>query len=200
MSCQSDASDEDAREETDHLPSHKKGKLVTYKEKHTFRKGEGFKTKRYEKESGEWVERNAPEKSKSQQFKSEASQSVCVGIGTAADKILLHYGIGAATKAEVNAEKVECETSVAEAAGLKFLDAGAEAKVGNAGAGASASPVQAQAFAKTCGAEAGAHAGIVEGVLEAKTRAVAAEAQARAGVGLVDVGARAGKESYINSN
>ena len=146
MSCQSDASDEDAREETDHLPSHKKGKLVTYKEKHTFRKGEGFKTKRYEKESGEWVERNAPEKSKSQQFKSEASQSVCVGIGTAADKILLHYGIGAATKAEVNAEKVECETSVAEAAGLKFLDAGAEAKVGNAGAGASASPVQAQAF------------------------------------------------------
>ena len=189
MSCQRDVSDED---EYDHYQN----KLVTYKEKHTFSlKGEGFKTKRYEKESGEWVERNAPEKSKSQQFKSEASQSVCVGIGTAADKILLHYGIGAATKAEVNAEKVECETSVAEAAGLKFLDAGAEAKVGNAGAGASASPVQAQAFAKACGAEAGAHAGLVEGVLEAKTRAVAAEAQARAGVGLVDLGARAGKES-----
>ena len=196
MSCQRDVSDEDEYDHY-HLPSHKKGnKLVTYKEKHTFSlKGEGFKTKRYEKESGEWVERNAPEKSKSQQFKSEASQSVCVGIGTAADKILLHYGIGAATKAEVNAEKVECETSVAEAAGLKFLDAGAEAKVGNAGAGASASPVQAQAFAKACGAEAGAHAGLVEGVLEAKTRAVAAEAQARAGVGLVDLGARAGKES-----
>ena len=88
MSHQSDESDEDDRRETDHLPSHKKGKLVTYMEK-----SEGFKTKRYEKESDRWVERNAPTKSKSKQFKSEASQGLCVGIGTAADKILLHHGI-----------------------------------------------------------------------------------------------------------
>ena len=195
MSHQSDESDEDDRRETDHLPSHKKGKLVTYMEK-----SEGFKTKRYEKESDRWVERNAPTESKSKQFKSEASQGLCVGIGTAADKILLHHGIGAAANAEVNAGKAECKTSVAEVSGLKFLDAGADARVGNAAAGASASPVEVQAFSKACGAEAGAHAGIVEGVLEAKVRAVAAEAQARAGVGLVDIGARAGKGSYINLN
>ena len=113
---------------------------------------------------------------------------------------MLHHGIGAAANAEVNAGKAECETSVAEVSGLKFLDAGADAKVGNAAAGASASPVEVQAFSKACGAEAGAHAGLVEGVLDARVRAVAAEAQARAGVGLVDIGARAGKGSYINLN
>ena len=198
MSRQSDASGDmqrttDARRVTDReLVT--KNEFVTYKEK-----SEGFKTKRYEKESGRWVERNAPRKTKSQ-LKSEASQGMCVGIGTAADKILLHHGIGVAANAEVNAEKVECETSVVEVSGLKVLDAGAETKVGNVGAGASATPVEAQAFAKACGAEAGAHAGIVEGVLEAKARAVAGEAQARAGFGLVDLGARAGKKSYINTN
>ena len=194
MSCQSDASGEDARRETDHLPN----KLVAYKEKHTFVKSEGFKTKRYEKESSQWIERNAPIKSKSKQFKSGASQGVCVGIGTAADKILLHHGIGAAANAEVNAGKAECKTSVAEVSGLKFLDAGADARVGNAAAGASASPVEVQAFSKACGAEAGAHAGLVEGVLEAKVRTVTGEAQARAGVGLVDIGARAGKDLILN--
>ena len=195
MSRQSDESDEDDRRETDHLPSHKKGKLVTYMEK-----SKGFKTKRYEKESDRWVERNAPKISKSKQFKSEAKQGACVGIGTAADIVFLHHGIGAAANAEVNAGKVECKTSVAEVSGLKLLDAGADARVGNAAAGASASPVEVQAFSKACGAEAGAHAGLVEGVLDARVRAVAAEAQARAGVGLVDIGARAGKGSYINLN
>ena len=38
MSRQSDESDEDARRETNHLPSHKKGKFVMYKEKHMFKK------------------------------------------------------------------------------------------------------------------------------------------------------------------
>ena len=40
----------------------------------------------------------------------------------------------------------------------------------------------------------------VEEILEAKVRTVAGEPQARAGVGLVDKGARAGKGSYINLN
>ena len=64
--------------------------------------------------------------------------------------------------------------------------------MGTAGAGASATPLGAEAYAKTCGAEADACAGLIEDVLEAKARAVIGEAQARAGVGLKDVGARAG--------
>ena len=139
-------------------------------------------------------------KSKSKQFKSSASRAACVGIGTAADKILLHHGIGVAADKEVNAGKVECETSVAEVSGLKVLDAGADAKMVNVAAGGSMSPVEVQASTKACVAEAGAHAGIVEGVLEAKVRTVAGEAMARAGFGLVDIGARAGKGSYINLN
>ena len=196
MSSQNDESGDDmpdAREENDRLSSRTRNKFVVYKEEHT-----GFKTKRYEKESGRWVERKTPKKSMTRQAKTQVSQGLVVGIGTAADKVFLHHGIGVSANAGVNAAKAECETSVANVSGLNVLDAGAEAKVGNAGAGASATPVEAQAFAKASGAEAGAHAGIVEGVLEAKARAVAGEAQARAGVGLVDLGARAGKTFYIN--
>ena len=153
----------------------------------------GSKAKRWEKESGDWVRADSTPKPKSRQAKIQACRGAAVGLGTAADKMLMHYGVGAKTDVEVNAEKAQCDVAVAEAAGLKFLNAGAEAKAGHASAGASATPVQAKASASASGAEASARAGLIEGVVEANARAVAAEAQARAGVGLENLGARAGE-------
>ena len=121
-----------------------------------------------------------------------ACQAAVVGAGVLADKALLHYGIGVATEAEVNAPKAEYDVCVYEAAGLKFLNAGADAKTGTAAAGCSVTPVQAEAFSKASGAEASARAGLIKGVVEASTRAVAGETQARAGVGMKDLGAHAG--------
>lgn len=112
-------------------------------------------------------------------------------VGTAADKVFLANGLGTKTGREANAEKVRCETYVAEEAGLRFLSADAEAKAGHASSGTSVTPIQAEANAKACGAEAGASAALIDDVIEAGARAVAGEAKARAGAGLKDLGAHA---------
>ena len=117
-------------------------------------------------------------------------------VGTAADKVFLANGLGAKTGREANAEKVRCETYVAEEAGLRFLSADAEAKAGHASSGTSVTPIQAEANAKACGAEAGASAALIDDVIEAGARAVAGEAKARAGAGLKDLGAHAGLKSF----
>ena len=92
-----------------------------------------------------------------------------------------------------SAKRVHCETKpVTNAFGVNILGAGAEAKLGNAAAGASVTPIQAEAFAKTSGAEAGAHAYLLEGITEANARVVVAEAQAKAGAGLKSLGVEAG--------
>ena len=123
-------------------------------------------------------------------------QEMAVAIAGAANKMLLNEGIGASAGVAVSAEKADCDVHVAEVAGVKILDAGAEAKVGNASAGASATPIQAETFAKSSGAEVSAHANLVEGVFGADARAVAGEAKAKAGIGLKDLGAHAGQKAH----
>ena len=166
------------------IPSNR---VTVYKEKQR-----GFTSEKYKKESGDWVRSNDPGKSKSRQFSTGTCRGAAIGVATAANKMLLHEGIGVSTGAGVDAEKVDCDVHVAELAGVKVLDAGAEAKVGSASAGASATPIEAEAFAKATGAEASAHADLVEGVLGADARAVAGEAKAQAGIGLKNLGAHAG--------
>ena len=176
--------------ERDHLPaSNQKGRVTVYKEVQS-----GSKPNRYERVSHQWVSKDVVGKSKSRQFQTGACKGVVKGAAVAGNKLLLNKGIGVATEVKVNAKKLkaDCETHVLEADGIKFLNAGAGARVGTAGAGASATPLGAEAYAKACSAEADARAGLIEDVLEAKARAVTGEAQARAGVGLKDVGARAG--------
>ena len=167
-------------------------KVTVYKEKQS-----GFKTEKYVRESGDWVKSDDAGKSKSRQFTTGACRQVAVAFGGAANKMLLHEGIGASVGVGVSAEKADCDVHVAEVAGVKILDAGAEAKVGNASAGASATPIEVEAFADVSGAEASAHADLVEGVIGVDARAVAGEVEAKAGFGIKELGAHAGQKSYI---
>ena len=184
--------DEDEQEDVDtHTTGSRKVKVKVYKETQW---GTDSSTKRSERGtlSGQWISKNRTPKSTSRKLSTGACRAAGVGAGVLADKVLLHYGIGVATEAEVNAQKAECDVCVSEAAGLKFLNAGADAKTGTAAAGCSATPVQAEAFSKASGAEASARAGLIESVVEASARAVAGEAHARAGIGMKDLGAHAG--------
>ena len=165
-------------------------KVTVYKVKQS-----GFKTEKYVRESGDWIKSDEAGKSKSRQFTTGAARGLAVGIAGAANKMLLNEGIGASAGVAVSAEKADCDVHVAKLAGVKILDAGAEAKVGNASVGASATPIQAEAFAKASGAEASAHADLVKGVFGADARAVAGEAKAKAGFGLKDLGAHAGQKN-----
>ena len=178
-------------QETDYLDdapaSNWRDNLSVYKEKQN-----GFKVEKCERESGEWVKKDVKVKSKSREFATGTAKGMAVGIAGAANKMLLNKGIGVSTGVDVSAAKVDCDVHVAEIAGLEILDAGAEAKAGNASAGASATPIEVEAFAKTSGAEVDAHADLIEGVLGVHAKAVAVEAEATAGVGLKSLGAHAG--------
>ena len=167
--------------------STQKKKFTVYREKQS-----GSEIKRYERENGEWVERDA-EKSK---FKKVDNAGACKGVGVligeTANKMLLAQGIGKSAEVAVSAKEAHCETYVKEISGVKMVGAGAEAKAGNAAAGASATYIQAEAYAKVSGAEASAHAYLLEGITEANARAVVAETKANAGAGLKSLGAEAG--------
>lgn len=169
-----------------------KKKMVIYKEMQY-----GSKPSKYERENRKWVEDNTPGKSTSRKMKIDSCRAAGTAAGTATDKVLIANGLGTKKEVEVNAKKAKCGTRVAEFSGLELLNAGAEAKVANASAGTSVTPVQAEASAKASGAEAGASAALVKDVIEVGARAVAGEAKARAGAGVKDLGARAEASAVV---
>lgn len=154
----------------------------------------GSETERYERENGRWARRDA----ESREFKNVDYAGVCIGMGTVifgtANNMLLANGIGKSAEVPYpSAKRVHCETKpITSVLGVNILGAEAEAKAGNAPAGASVTPIQAEAYAKVSGAEADAHAYLIEGITEANARVVVAEAQAKAGAGLKSLGAEAG--------
>ena len=169
------------------VDSTSKKTVTVYKERQS-----GSEIKRYERQKGRWARRDA----KKSEFKNVDYAGACKGLGIivfgTANNILLAEGIGKSAEVAVSAKRVDCETHVNEMSGVKMVGAGAEAKEGNAAAGASATPIQAEAFAKASGAEAGAHTYLLEGITEANARAVAVEIKTNAGVGLKSLGAEAG--------
>lgn len=169
-----------------------KKKMVIYKEMQY-----GSKPSKYERENRKWVEDNTPGKSTSRKMKIDSCRAAGTAAGTATDKVLIANGLGTKKEVEVNAKKAKCGTRVAEFSGLELLNADAEAKVANASAGTSVTPVQAEASAKASGAEAGASAALVKDVIEVGARAVAGEAKARAGAGVKDLGARAEASAVV---
>ena len=165
----------------------KKFIITVYRERQS-----SSETKRYEREKGRWVRRDA----KKSEFQNIDYAGACKGavvlIGGTVNKILLDRGKGESAQAAVSAKEAHCETYVKEISGVKMVGAGAEAEAGNAAAGASATYIQAEAYAKVSGAEAGAHAYLLEGITEANARAVAAETRTNAGFGVKSLGAEAG--------
>ena len=128
-----------------------------------------------------------------------SASGMAMGIGRAGDVMLIRNGYGKVAVTGTSTAKASTEVSSGENIGkLKLLCAGAEAKAGNANAGAMATYLGAQAYANANGAEPTANAAPVENVIEANARAVAAEAQVNAGVGMANLGAYAGFSKFCS--
>ena len=156
-------------------------------------KQQGKDGERYTRDSdSNWVRNDCKAKPKGREITQEACRGAITGVARAGEAMMLRNGVGVSAMAGTSTAKAGADTHVTDLAGLKVLSAGAEAKTGNASAGAMATPIGAQAFANANGAEASANAALVEDLIEAKARAVAAEAQANAGFGVAHLGAYAG--------
>ena len=130
----------------------------------------------------------------------EACIGAITGVARAGEAMMLQNGIGVSAVTGTSAAKAGADTHVTDLAGLKIRSAGVEAKIGNASAGAMATPIGAQAFANANAAEASANAALVEDLIEAKARAVAAEAKTTAGVGVAQLGANAGLYYFMTTH
>ena len=135
------------------------------------------------------------------EFKKIDGAGACKGVGVllfgTANKMLLAKGIGKSAQRAVSAKAVHCKKHVKDVFGIKILGARAEAKLGNAAAGASVTPIQGETFAKVSGVEASAHAYLIEGITEVNAKVVVAEVQTNAGAGIKSLGAEAGEKFDI---
>lgn len=142
---------------------------------------------------GQWRRVRKPKQS----FKKRVAVESIAGVGgTAAEHVLLHYGVGRQVSAGGKTFKT-ANVSVDEVAGLEILPAGVGAGALNASASATATPVGASASAAASLAEANAHAGLLEGVLEVEAEASTLKASAHAGAGVAQLGALAGAEASV---
>ncbi|KAL2082186.1 hypothetical protein ACEWY4_022004 [Coilia grayii] len=138
-----------------------------------------------------------PEKTISRIVAQGAVRSAVDMGASAAERVLLHYGVGCQVSAGGSKYEESVEVHVAEVAGLKILSAGASAEALHASASATATPVGVRADATAYVVEVRAHASVVEDVLGAEAAASALKASAEAAAGLGVLGVAAGAEAGV---